>query len=65
MAYAIELTANLRSMRRLGLVDLIGEDAMSEHGGRVTLRALDQPAMLGILNRLNDLGVAIERVART
>ena len=38
---------------------------MSERGGRVTLRVLDQPAMLGILNRLNDLGVEIERITRT
>jgi hypothetical protein len=65
MAYAIELTANLRTMQQLGLADLVGDDAMSEHGGRVTLQVLDQPAMLGILNRLNDLGVEIDGVART
>ena len=65
MAYAIELIADLRSMEQLGFADLIGHDAMSERGGRVTLRVLDQSAMLGILNRLNDLGVEIERITRT
>ncbi|MGE0306167.1 MAG: hypothetical protein AB7Q27_10435 [Acidimicrobiia bacterium] len=65
MAYEIELTASLHSVQRLGLGDLVGDDAMSEHAGRVTVRVIDQPAMLGVLNRLNDLGVEIEGVAQT
>jgi hypothetical protein len=65
MAYAIELIGDVRSMQQLGLADLVGHDAMSERGGRVTLRVLDQPAMLGVLNRLNDLGIEIEGIART
>ena len=65
MSYAIELTANLRSMQQLGLADLVGSDSMSEVRGRVTLRVRDQPAMLGVLNRLNDLGIEIVGVVQS
>lgn len=65
MTYAIEISGLIRGPRRLGLASLLGDDAICERDGRTVLRVTDQPALLGLLNRLNDLGVQIDRVART
>ena len=65
MSYAIELTANLRIMQQLGMSELVGDDAMTEVRGKVTMRVRDQPEMLGVLNRLNDLGIEIVGVVQS
>ncbi len=65
MAFDIEVAGTLPRAVRSGLVDLVGDDAVSERGGHTVLSARDQAAMIGILHRLNDLGLDIDRIERT
>ena len=57
-----------RDARRDGphrLVELVGDDAVAERGGHIVVTARDQAAMIGVLHRLNDLGLDIARIERT
>ena len=65
MAFDIEVAGPLPRAVRSGLVDLVGDDALVERNGRIVLSAQDQAAMIGILHRLNDLGLDIDRIERT
>jgi hypothetical protein len=65
MPFAIEMAGTLPHAVRTGLVDLVGDEALAEQGGRTVLWARDQSAMIGILHRLNDLGLHIDRIERT
>jgi hypothetical protein len=47
------------------LRDIVGETGVVQTSGSLRLSVLDQAAMVGVLNRLHDLGLEIERVERT
>ena len=65
MPFAIEVAGTLPRAVRMGLVDLVGDEGLVERGGRTVLSARDQSAMIGIVHRLNDLGLDIDRIERT
>lgn len=64
-AFEIALAGTLARTTRHRLVELIGDDAVGERGDDVVVvSARDQAAMIGILHRLNDLGLVIDRIER-
>jgi hypothetical protein len=65
MAFDIEVAGTLHRTIRTSLAELVGDDAVDERGGRTVLTARDQAAMIGVLHRLNDLGLDISRIERT
>ena len=65
MAFDIELTGTLPGTIRRRLTELVGDDAVDERSGHLVVTARDQAAMIGVLHRLNDLGLDIHRVERT
>ena len=65
MAFDIEVTGTLQRTVRHRLVELVGDDAVDERAGRIVVSACDQAAMIGVLHRLNDLGLDIDRIQRT
>jgi hypothetical protein len=65
MAFDIVVAGTVPRAVRRGLVDLVGDDAVVERGDHLVLAARDQAAMIGILHRLNDLGLDIDRIERT
>lgn len=65
MAFDIEVTGLLQRTVRHRLLELVGADAVVDRGGHVVVSARDQAEMIGILHRLNDLGVDIDRIERT
>jgi hypothetical protein len=65
MAFDIEVAGTLRRTVLHRLVELVGDDAVAERGGHVVVSANDQAAMIGLLHRLNDLGLDIDRIQRT
>ena len=65
MAFDIEVAGMLQRTIRHRLVELVGDDAVAERGGHIVVSARDQSAMIGILHRLNDLGLDIDRIERT
>ena len=64
MAFAIEVAGTLQRTVRHRLVELVGDDAVDERAGHIVVSATDQSAMIGILHRLNDLGLDIARIER-
>jgi len=65
MAFDIEVTGSLQRTVRRRLSDIVGDDAVHDRHGHVVVSVGDQAAMIGLLHRLNDLGLEIERVERT
>ena len=65
MAFDIEVGGRLPGTVRTRLVELVGDDAVAERGGHIVVTARDQAAMIGVLHRLNDLGLEIDRIERT
>ncbi len=65
MAFDIEVAGTLQRTVLHRLVELVGDDAVADRGDRVVLSAGDQAAMIGLLHRLNDLGLDIDRIQRT
>jgi hypothetical protein len=65
VGFDIEVTGMLPRPVRHRLVELVGEDAVAERGGHIVITARDQAAMIGVLHRLNDLGLDIDRIERT
>ncbi len=65
MGFDIEVTGTLPRPVRHRLVELVGDDAVTERGGHIIITARDQAAMIGVLHRLNDLGLDIDRIERT
>jgi hypothetical protein len=65
MAFDIEVAGTLQQTIRHRLVELVGDNAVAERAGRTVVSARDQSAMIGILHRLNDLGLDIDRIERT
>lgn len=65
MSYDIELEGTLHGAIRRRLRDLVGDDAVGERGGHTVVSAPDQAAMIGIMHRLNDLGLDIDRISRS
>ena len=64
MAFIIEIAHTLRGAVRHRLVDLVGDAALRDGPGWVTVAVDDQAAMLGVARRLNDLGLTIDRIER-
>jgi hypothetical protein len=62
VAFAIEVVGILGGTMRRCLVDLVGADAVAEQAGTTVVSAPDQAAMIGVLHRLHDLGLRVERV---
>lgn len=65
MAFDIEVAGTLPRPVRRRLVELVGDDAVAERAGHIIVTARDQAAMIGVLHRLNDLGLDIDRIERT
>jgi hypothetical protein len=65
MSFDIKVVGAAQVTIRHRLVELVGDDAVSERGDQIVVSARDQAAMIGILYRLNDLGLDIDRVERT
>jgi hypothetical protein len=65
VAFAIEVTGSLHGALHRRLVELVGADALDEHGGRTVVSVQDQAAMIGVIHLLNDLGLDIDRVEQT
>lgn len=65
MAFDIEVAGTLQHTVRRRLSDIVGPEAVHDRHGHVVVSAGDQAAMIGVLHRLNDLGLDIERVERT
>jgi len=65
MTFAITVDGAAQLPIRHRLIELVGGDAVSEQGGQLVVSAPDQAAMLGLLYRLDDLGLGIARVERT
>jgi hypothetical protein len=65
MAFDIEVAGTLRRTVLHRLIELVGDDAVVERGGHIVVSAGDQAAMIGLLHRLNDLGLDIDRIQRT
>lgn len=64
MSFDIEVSGTLRRTVRHRLVELVGDAAVAERPGRVVVSVDDQAAMIGVAQRLNDLGLDIERIER-
>jgi hypothetical protein len=65
MGFDIEVVGTLPGPIRHRLVELVGDDAIAVRGGHIVVTARDQAAMIGVLHRLNDLGLDIDRIERT
>jgi hypothetical protein len=65
MAFDIEVAGTLQRTVRRRLADIVGDDALHDRQGHVVVSAGDQAAMIGVLHRLNDLGLDIQRIERT
>jgi hypothetical protein len=65
MAFDIEVAGSLQRTLRRRLSEIVGDEAVHDRRGRVVVSVTDQAAMIGVLHRLNDLGLDIERVERT
>jgi hypothetical protein len=65
MAFTIEVAGRLQRTVRHRLVELVGDDAVVERAGHIVVTARDQAAMIGVLHRLNDLGLDIDRIEQT
>lgn len=63
-AFEIAVAGTLPRTTRHRLVELIGDDAVGEGEHGIVVSARDQAAMIGILHRLNDLGLVIDRIER-
>ena len=64
MGFEIEVVGVLRRTVRNRLVDIVGAGAFEERADRFVVSVADQSAMIGLLHRLNDLGLDIERIGR-
>jgi len=64
MAYVIQLDGSVHATLRLRFAELVGDDAIREEDGATTVAVPDQPAMIAMLHRLNDLGLRVDRVER-
>jgi hypothetical protein len=65
MAFDIEVAGTLQRTVRRRLSEIVGGDAVREWQGHIVVSAGDQAAMIGLLHRLNDLGLDIQRIERT
>lgn len=65
MTFEIKLPGTLDRTTRHALAELIGDDALEQRTDTFVISARDQAALLGILRRLNELGIRIDNVERT
>lgn len=49
---------------RKRIVDVVGRDRVAVDGDRLVVSLPDQPAVVGVINAVNDLGCDIEAVRR-
>lgn len=62
--FEVEFHGRPGRMLEAALGELVGEGAIRIDGTTTTLSVIDQPALITVLQRLNDLGVRIERAQR-
>ena len=63
MAFQIVLE-NPHSTVRKRIVDVVGRDRVAVDGDHLVVSLPDQPAVVGVINAVNDLGCDIEAVRR-
>lgn len=64
MGFDIEIAGNISDSVRNRLIEMVGDAALAQLPGRVVVTVDDQAAMIGVVHRLNDLGLDIDRIER-
>jgi hypothetical protein len=64
MTFEVRISARADPAVRRLLTELVGDSALRTAGEHLVIRVIDQPAMVAVVTRLNDLGVEILQVCR-
>lgn len=63
MNFEVAVPAKVAPSVRSALIDLVGSEAIRETPDRLVVTVVDQAALVGLIDRLHDLGVRIGEVS--